>query len=131
MGIEKGQIINTNYLFYHPLVDKSPIGAVEKGKDINISLSFPSNFVIWDIDLVIEDDNKVEVARYKLDSIDNKYYLTFKIEERGLYWYYFEFSDCYGRHGIIFWPFIASSIKPIWHYLIHYRLVKPISLITK
>ena len=123
MGIEKGQIINTNYLFYHPLVDKSPIGAVEKGKDINISLSFPSNFVIWDIDLVIEDDNKVEVARYKLDSIDNKYHITFKIEEQGLYWYYFEFSDCYGRHGIYAGDDLGGSLsddrQKLYELLIH------------
>ena len=101
MGIKKGQIISTNYLFYHPLVDKSPIGAVEKGKDINISLSFPNNFIIWDLELIIEDDNKAKIANYKLNEVShNKYHISFKIEEYGLYWYYFAFSDCYGRHGI-------------------------------
>ena len=77
MGIEKSQIINTNYLFYHPLVDKSPIGAAEKGKDINISLSFPSNFVIWDIDLVIEDDNKIDPS--SSSSINKKTFQIFLI----------------------------------------------------
>ena len=128
MGIKEGQIINTNYLFYHPLVDKSPIGAIEKGKDISISLSFPSNFVIWDVDLIIEDDNKSEIARYRLDEVNHQYQRKFKIDEAGLYWYYFAFSDCYGRHYIFAGDDLGGSLSDerlkLYQLLIHDRFSK-------
>ena len=100
MGIKESQIINSNYVFYHPLVDKDPVGAIEKDKEINISLSFPSNFAVWDVKLIIEDDQKEVVATYQLEKQDSKYHVKFKIGKWGIYWYYFTFCDCFGQHGI-------------------------------
>ena len=102
METKESKIISTDYSFYHPLVDKDPIGAIEKNKDIRINLSFPENFNVWDVELIIENDDKVEVNRFSLiEDEKNKYHLTFKMDDIGLYWYYFSFSDCYGRHNIV------------------------------
>ena len=100
MGIKESPIIKSNYNFYHPLVDKKPIGAVEVNKEISISLSFPKNFNIWDVKLIIENDNKETILIYNLEFIDGKYQIKFAIDKWGIYWYYFIFSDCYGCHGI-------------------------------
>ena len=75
MGLEKDQIITSyNYSFYHPIVDKEPVGAIEVGKEIKIALSFPSNYQVWYVQLIIEDDNKDIVNIYSLEAIDNNKY---------------------------------------------------------
>ena len=100
MGIKESQIISSSYNFHHPLVDKNPIGAVEVDKEISISLSFPINFNVWDVKLIIENDNREVITIYNLECIKGKYNVTFKMDKWGIYWYNFSFSDCFGCHGI-------------------------------
>lgn len=102
MEVEKSQIIsNSNYSFFNPLVNKRPIGPVLAGEAIDISLIFPKEYNVWDVKIIIENDNRKVIKECLFDyQGNNEYIVSFKISEWGLYWYYFTFRDCYGSHGI-------------------------------
>ena len=101
MEIKEGKIINSDYLFHNPLVDKTPLGASLASELITVHLHFPIYFNVWNVRIIIQDDvcNVFHQADLKKDD-HNEYSYAFKIDTAGLYWYFFEFDDCYGTHRI-------------------------------
>jgi len=83
---------------------KRPVGAVKVLETFTLDLYINKNFNIYDLKLVLYNDNG-EVGKYNLyyshtDEYYNIHKIDFKIEKPYIYWYYFEFYDCYGKHYI-------------------------------
>lgn len=92
-------------IIYNPIYNKMPIGAVTNSDAITITISINKDFVINDIRLVIHKDYTESYNLYSLIKIDenetyNVFQSRFQIREVGIYWYNFEFYDCYGKHYI-------------------------------
>lgn len=84
---------------------KNPVGAVKNSDVISITINIVRNYVINELSIVIHQDFSNNCRIYNLSKIDeldeyNVYQTNFKIDEVGIYWYYFEFHDCYGKHFI-------------------------------
>lgn len=83
---------------------KYPVGAVKVNESFSLNLYINKNFNIYDLKLVIYNDNG-EVDRKDLYyGLSDEYYNIYKVEysfdKPYLYWYYFEFKDCFGKHFI-------------------------------
>ena len=83
---------------------KYPIGALEVNKSFNLNLYINKDFNIYDLKLVIYNDDG-EVDRKDLyyaytEDKYNIYKVEYSFDKPYLYFYYFEFYDCFGKHFI-------------------------------
>lgn len=97
--MKKDVLYNPSFEMY-----KTPIGSLEIFEVATLNLYINKNFNIHDLKLVLYDDVEV-IGKYDLYyQYTNEDYNIFKveisIEKPYLYWYYFEFNDCYGKHYI-------------------------------
>lgn len=92
-------------VIYNPIyqIHKSPVGAVKCNDKVTMNIKVTKQYSLYDLRLIIKDDNNnlfknlpLEVVSF--DEYYNIYQITFKIEQTGLFWYYFEINDCYGIH---------------------------------
>lgn len=84
---------------------KNPVGAVKNSDVISITIHITKDYNIRDLQIFIHKDFTNDYKTYSFTKIDeqsgyNIYQTNFKIEESGIYWYHFEFYDCYGKHFI-------------------------------
>ncbi|MFA7010129.1 MAG: glycoside hydrolase family 13 protein [Bacilli bacterium] len=84
---------------------KNPVGAVKKSDVISITIHIIKEYDISDCRIVIHKDFTNDYKVYSLSKIEeqNEYHVyqtNFQIEEIGIFWYHFEFCDCYGKHFI-------------------------------
>ena len=93
-------------IIYKPFLaeHKSPIGAVVEGEEILIKVLVNKNFNIWNFQLTMFTDEK-QYFNFPMtisNTIENYncYTTTFTMNKWGIYWYFFEFDDCYGHHFI-------------------------------
>ena len=99
-----------NILFKPYLIDyKAPVGALKVNEEVKINLYINSSYNIYRLKLVmlndLEDVVLVNYLEFKdtfyKDITYNHYYTSFSLNDPYIYFYYFEFSDCYGEHFII------------------------------
>ena len=82
---------------------KCPTGAVESGTEITYNLKLLATLEAWDVDLIIVYDSNQTGASYRMTKQDFyadgyvEYTVSVPIYDRGLYWYWFEFSNSTGR----------------------------------
>ncbi len=97
-----------NNILFYPFLSyyKSPVGAVKVNENINIKIKIIKSFEISNLLLHIYNDENVEIMTKPclLDFSDDDNYQTyitkFSIDKPYLYWYYFSYCDCFGRHFI-------------------------------
>lgn len=85
-----------NNIIFNPFFNRHPQNGIEVKQDIFLDVQFPNHFNVWDITLIIEDDNGKIVK--EIPFINQ---ITFQLEKPGLYWYCFTFCDCYGKHYLV------------------------------
>lgn len=117
MGFEKNQVI------YNPIFNKFPRGANECGETITMKVSFPHSFNIWNLCLIIKNDQGlIEREIYFKDEV------SFQIFECDIFWYYFSFEDCYGKHFLIaneaLDAIISNEINNLWQLLTYNSIYK-------
>lgn len=81
---------------------KVPLGALSLNEDVKLTIQINNTFNITDLMVVLYNEDG-EVFRKYFDYIkdDNgykEYSVIFSINKPYIYWYYFEFKDCYGKH---------------------------------
>lgn len=87
---------------------KTPLGALFVYEDVVLKIRITKKYKIYNLQIVVSNDDG-EVFRKPLNIsfeddlqfIDyNLFTVTFNFETPYLYWYHFEFDDCYGHHYI-------------------------------
>lgn len=108
-----------NKITFNPFFDQHPTGAIEINQGIQLSLHIPIHFRIWDLKLIINDDTGQVKHVIPFDRV-----VSFQINEAGIFWYYFEFSDCFGTHKLIsdahHDAIISDSHIACWQLSVHY-----------
>lgn len=94
-------ILFSPYLEKH----KAPLGALCINEECKLTLFINKEFNIYNLELVIrEDDNRlIEHIKCNYTSTNDKYNIytvTFTLHDYYIYFYYFQFEDCYGKHYI-------------------------------
>ena len=88
---------------------KDPIGGLDVNEECSISILINKNFNIFNLRIIIVNDNHELVldrflSFFKEEVYENNLYncytVSFKIDKPYIYFYHFEFNDCYGRHNI-------------------------------
>lgn len=87
---------------------KTPLGALFVYEDVKLKLRIIKSYKIYNLQIVVSDDDglvfkKLLSLSYEDDVqfIDyNLFTITLKFDKPYLYWYHFEFDDCYGHHYI-------------------------------
>ena len=81
---------------------KSILGALEVNENCEINLYVNKNFNIYDLKIVIYNETNEIVQKSlnfkKTEDNYNVYFTVISFSKPYLYWYYFEFYDCYGKH---------------------------------
>ena len=117
-------------IIYNPILEefKSPVGAAEKNKKITIKIKISQEYIISLPLIIIKDDCGMDVLTKQMDIIDqnsryNVYSVDFTLNNEGLYWYCFQFSDCYGIHYIgckpNLEPRLTDFLPNYWQLTIH------------
>ena len=108
---------------------KNPVGAIQNSDEILITIKIVIEYQIYQLRLIIKNDNNdlyktLVLEKVTNDAHYNHYQIKLKIDEVGLYWYYFEFDDYYGTHYIganSNLDGVLTDYYPIsWQLLIHY-----------
>ena len=87
---------------------KTPLGALFVYEDLNLKIRIKNTYKIYNLQIVINSDEGEVIKKLMnfsyeddLDFINyNLYTITLKFDKPYLYWYHFEFDDCYGHHYI-------------------------------
>lgn len=90
------------YLSYY----KSPVGAVEVGKEVSFYIKITKSYNIYN--LIIEffnDDNELVLSKplIEMETDDynyRKFLVKVEFDKPYIYWYHFKFNDCFGTHFI-------------------------------
>ncbi len=89
---------------YNPTLTlhKSIVGALKVNQEAKINLYINKNFNIYDLKIVIFDENEYKVIKQMNEEKQNDDYKIYSVSlsfsKPYIYWYYFEFNDCYGKH---------------------------------
>jgi len=117
-------------IIYNPIFEefKSPVGAAEKNKKISVKIKISQEYII-NLPLInIKDDSGMDVLSKQMNIVDqssqyNVYCVDFTISKEGLYWYCFQFSDCYGIHYIgckpNLEPKLTDFLPNYWQLSVH------------
>ncbi len=94
-------ILFSPYLEKH----KAPLGALCINEECKLTLYINKDFIIHNLELVIREDENQSLDYIKCnwsgaDDNYNIYTVTFTLKDYYIYFYYFQFDDCYGRHYI-------------------------------
>lgn len=95
-----------NDIIFNPInsFHKSIIGAIEIHKSCDINILITKKYNIYDLNLIIYNESGEQICsplQFKNEFNEyNIFSTTICITKPYLYWYYFEFKDCYGKHYI-------------------------------
>lgn len=93
-----------NPFLYNPTFEKykSIIGTLEVNQNCEINLFVTKTYNIYDLYIIFYDENgnvlKNKMYVKDFDELYNNYFTVISFSKPYLYWYYFEFYDCYGKH---------------------------------
>jgi len=118
--------VRSNKVIFNPFFDKKPLGAVLKNDEITLTVRFPSHYKIWDLTLIIEDD---EGEIYLKEQFNIS--ISFQIDKIGIYWYCFKFTDVYGCHYLVSSENLDAVISENHEYLWQINIHDPFFKETK
>jgi len=120
-------------ILYNPIEKKykNPVGAVLQNEEISFTIGINKGFQIYNLALLVHKDYLDQESYYRLNYIENDelynyYNVKIRIPEEGIYWYCFEFDDCYGKHYISYQESqegILSNSKNYWQLSIHNKFL--------
>lgn len=93
-----------NDFLYNPTltIHKSVVGALKVNQEAKINLYINKYFNIYDLKIVIFDEKDYKVIKQMNEEKQNDDYKIYSVSlsfsKPYIYWYYFEFNDCYGKH---------------------------------
>ena len=95
--MKKDFIFNPSYKKH-----KVPLGALSINESTTLTILVNKDIKLYEFSLVIYNDLgqvKKEYMNYLFDEDQYKVFnVTFSLNKPYIYWYYFEFNDCYGKH---------------------------------
>jgi cyclomaltodextrinase len=82
---------------------KQPLGAVAVNEKIILQVLVTRKYHLYNLRLLLKSDDNHLFHNLPLkpsigSDLYQNYQVEFALEKPGLYWYYFEFDDCYGTH---------------------------------
>jgi len=94
-------------ILFSPYLDKhkAPLGALSIYEECSLKIYINKNFNIYNLELVLrEDENRrcdyIKCEWFGYDDFYNIYEAKFSLDNYYIYFYYFQFFDCYGKHYI-------------------------------
>ena len=117
-------------ILFNPILKeyKTPSGAVKIKEIVTITLQITKEYVIGDLKICLRRDYENNCSTYLLTRIGEEgnywvYETTFQLDNEGIYWYHFEFSDLYGKHNIAsndaLEPFLTDDLPKEWQLSAH------------